>query len=67
MLTGRVLLSWFRNLDWDAEPLNSLRMLTDPFLNCFRGLVPSVAGIDLSPMIGFFGLQFLRGVLVGMA
>jgi uncharacterized protein YggT (Ycf19 family) len=42
-------------------------MLTDPFLNCFRGLVPSVAGIDLSPMVGFFGLQFLRGVLVGMA
>jgi uncharacterized protein YggT (Ycf19 family) len=29
--------------------------------------VPSVAGIDLSPMVGFLGLQFLRGVLIGMA
>jgi YggT family protein len=67
VLTGRVLLSWFRNLDWSSEPLNSLSQLTDPFLNCFRGLVPAIAGIDLSPMLGFFGLQFIRGALVSMA
>ena len=38
--------------------------LTDPFLNVFRGIVPAVGGIDLSPMLGFFLLNFIRNLLV---
>jgi hypothetical protein len=30
----------------------------------FRGIVPAIGGIDLSPMLGFFLLNFLRGVLM---
>jgi YggT family protein len=41
--------------------------LTDPFLNVFRGIVPPLGGVDLSPMLGFFLLNFLKGVLLGMA
>jgi YggT family protein len=38
--------------------------LTDPFLNVFRGIIPAVGGIDLSPMLGFFLLNFIRNLLV---
>ena len=41
--------------------------LTDPFLGLFRGIIPALGGIDLSPMLGFFLLNFLRGVFMGMA
>ena len=67
VLTVRILLSWFRNINWGGEPFNTLRQLTDPFLSMFRGIVPAIGGIDLSPMLGFFLLNFLRGVLMGMA
>jgi YggT family protein len=33
----------------------------------FRGIIPAIGGIDLSPMLGFFLLNFLRGVLMSMA
>lgn len=67
ILTVRVLLSWFRNIDWFSEPWNTLRQLTDPFLQVFRGIIPPLGGIDLSPMLGFFLLNFLRGFLMNFA
>ncbi|WIA33967.1 hypothetical protein OEZ86_007062 [Tetradesmus obliquus] len=67
ILTVRVLLSWFRNIDWFSEPWNTLRQLTDPFLSVFRGIIPPLGGIDLSPMLGFFLLNFLRGFLMNFA
>ena len=41
--------------------------LTDPYMSMFRGIIPAIGGIDLSPMLGFFLLNFLRGVLISMA
>jgi YggT family protein len=38
--------------------------LTDPFLSMFRGIIPAIGGIDLSPMLGFFLLNVLRGLLM---
>jgi uncharacterized protein YggT (Ycf19 family) len=38
--------------------------LTDPFLNVFRGIIPAIGGIDLSPMLGFFLLNFVRNLLM---
>jgi YggT family protein len=44
-----------------------LPQLTDPFLSVFRGIIPPLGGIDLSPMLGFFLLNFLRGFLMNFA
>jgi hypothetical protein len=30
----------------------------------FRGIIPAIGGIDLSPMLAFFLLNFLRGALM---
>jgi len=67
ILTVRVLLSWFQNINWYSEPFATLRAFTDPFLNLFRGIIPAVGGIDLSPMLGFFLLNFVAKQLRIMA
>jgi YggT family protein len=67
LLTARVLLTWFRNISWTSEPFNTIRQFTDPYLNVFRGIVPPLGGIDLSPMLGFFILSFAAKQLRRMA
>lgn len=65
LLFVRVLLSWFPTFQWwEQQPFAALRQVTDPYLKLFSGLVPPLLGsIDLTPLFGFFILQFLAGAL----
>uniref|UniRef100_B8HYJ1 YggT family protein n=1 Tax=Cyanothece sp. (strain PCC 7425 / ATCC 29141) TaxID=395961 RepID=B8HYJ1_CYAP4 len=63
LLVIRVLLTWFPNVDWYRQPFAILSQLTDPYLNLFRSIIPPLGGIDFSPILAFFLLQFLVGVL----
>ncbi|CAG9462649.1 unnamed protein product [Pedinophyceae sp. YPF-701] len=64
LLFVRVLLTWFPQFDWEAQPWLTLREITDPYLNLFRGFIPPLLGqIDLTPLLGFYVLQFLAGAL----
>lgn len=65
LLFVRVLLSWFPTFTWwETQPWLALRQVTDPYLKLFSGLVPPLLGtIDLTPLFGFFILQFLAGAL----
>lgn len=61
ILIIRIFLTWIPNIDWDAQPFDFLRSITDPFLNIFRGIIPPIGGmLDISPIIAFFALQFLQ-------
>ncbi len=61
ILIIRIFLTWIPNIDWDSQPFNFLRSITDPFLNIFRGVIPPIGGmLDISPIIAFFALQFLQ-------
>ena len=42
------------------------RRLTDPYLDVFRGIVPTMGGLDLSPLIAILVLQFGGRFLVGL-
>eukprot|EP00559_Dactyliosolen_fragilissimus_P001067 CAMPEP_0184861290 /NCGR_PEP_ID=MMETSP0580-20130426/6005_1 /TAXON_ID=1118495 /ORGANISM="Dactyliosolen fragilissimus" /LENGTH=188 /DNA_ID=CAMNT_0027358717 /DNA_START=23 /DNA_END=589 /DNA_ORIENTATION=- len=58
VITARVLLSWFPQ----AQSIGALQpvfAITDPYLNLFRGLIPPVFGLDLSPILAFFTLNVL--------
>ncbi len=47
----------------DLNPAFCVQM-TDPYLNLYRGLVPPLLGtIDFTPLLGFFILQYISGVL----
>jgi uncharacterized protein YggT (Ycf19 family) len=62
--TCRVILSWFPAFDWERTIWRELRQVTDPYLNIFTGIVPPLLGaIDLTPLLGFFVLQALKGYL----
>lgn len=56
VITARVLLSWFPQAQ-SIGLLQPVYAVTDPYLNLFRGLIPPVFGLDLSPLLAFFLLS----------
>eukprot|EP00276_Gloeochaete_wittrockiana_P004344 CAMPEP_0184645370 /NCGR_PEP_ID=MMETSP0308-20130426/1829_1 /TAXON_ID=38269 /ORGANISM="Gloeochaete witrockiana, Strain SAG 46.84" /LENGTH=158 /DNA_ID=CAMNT_0027074297 /DNA_START=367 /DNA_END=843 /DNA_ORIENTATION=- len=62
LLTVRVVLTWLPNVE-DSPPIEFLRSITDPYLNTFRGLIPPIGGIDISPILAFLLLQFLQSLV----
>nr|QVY58227.1 hypothetical protein [Eucheuma denticulatum] len=52
-------LAWLPTVNWYNEPFCSLNRLTDPYLRLFRGTIPMMFGMDLSPMLGIVFLQCL--------
>ena len=61
LLIIRIFLTWIPNVDWNSQPFEFMRSLTDPFLNIFRGIIPPIGGmLDISPIIAFFALQLLQ-------
>jgi YggT family protein len=66
LMIFRVLLSWFPNINWYDPPFSILSQLTDPYLNLFRSIIPPLGGIDFSPLIAFFVLQFGSQILIGL-
>ncbi|MBU6228595.1 MAG: YggT family protein [Cyanobacteria bacterium REEB459] len=67
LLIIRILLSWFPNIDWFNPPFSVLSQLTDPYLNLFRSIIPPLGGIDLSPILAFLLLSFLRQGIMAIA
>ena len=67
LLIVRIFLTWIPNIDWDSQPFASIRSITDPFLNIFRGVIPPIGGVlDISPILAFIVLQILQGLIVGL-
>lgn len=67
LLIIRILLSWFPNVNWMNPPFSILSQLTDPYLNLFRSIIPPLGGIDFSPILAIFLLQFVANVLSNAA
>ena len=63
ILILRVLLTWFPNLDWSNPVLSNISAITDPYLNLFRGIIPAIGGLDISPILAFVVLNFAEGAL----
>jgi uncharacterized protein YggT (Ycf19 family) len=58
-----VLLSWFR-LPYSLNPVQRfLNDVVSPYLNLWRRIIPMVGPLDLSPIVGLFGLLILRYIL----
>lgn len=54
LLVGRILLTWFPS----APPaiVGPLSSICDPYLNLFRGIIPPLGQIDISPILAFTGI-----------
>ena len=58
-----VLLSWFR-LPYSLNPVQRfLNDVVSPYLNLWRRIIPMLGPLDLSPIVGLFGLLILRYIL----
>lgn len=58
IITARILLSWIPQAQGVAA-LQPVYAITDPFLNLFRGVIPPIFGLDLSPIAAFFLLNVM--------
>ncbi len=63
----RILLSWFPNVNWMNPPFSIISQLTDPYLNIFRNIIPSLGGIDFSPILAILLLQLVQGFIPSSA
>ncbi|MFQ5649704.1 MAG: YggT family protein [bacterium] len=58
----RVILSWF-SVDASNPFVKFLVDITEPVLSKIRGVIPSIGGLDLSPLILILALSFLRNLI----
>ena len=63
LLIIRILLTWFPNLDSTNPILANLYSITDPYLNLFRGIIPAIGGLDLSPILAFISLNLIQSLI----
>jgi YggT family protein len=67
LLTIRVYITWFPNINVWVQPFYSIGKMTDPYLRVFRGIIPTLIGFDLSPLLGFIFLTFLIDIFSSLA
>jgi uncharacterized protein YggT (Ycf19 family) len=65
IITARVLLSWVPQAQ-GIGALQPIFAITDPYLNLFRGIIPPIAGLDLSPLAAFFLLNVLTNATAAL-
>ena len=62
IVLGAVVVSWMQLPP--SNPIAQLvHALTEPVLGPLRRALPSMGGLDFSPMVLLIGLQMLRGML----
>lgn len=66
VITARILLSWFPQAQ-GIGVLQPVFQITDPYLNLFRGIIPPIFGLDLSPILAFVTLDLLGKSAVTVA
>lgn len=66
IITARIVLSWIPQAQGIAA-LRPLFVSADAYLNLFRGIVPPIGGIDISPIGAFIVLDLLRQNLGALA
>ena len=65
LLFARIIISWFP-VDPYHSAVQFLHQVTDPLLALFRRLPLQIGMLDLSPLVAFMALFFVRNVLVGI-
>lgn len=63
LLIIRILLSWIRHNPYQPV-IRFIYEITEPYLGIFRRFVPPFGAMDFSPIVAFFVLQILRGIVL---
>jgi YggT family protein len=65
ILTLSILLSWFPQ-SRGVGVLQPVFNVSDVYLNLFRGIIPAIGGLDLSPILAFFLLNFAQSAIASL-
>lgn len=66
LILVRIFLTWIPSIDWGAQPIRTIREVTDLYLDLFRRFIPPYNGIDFSPIVAIIVLNILQGFIVGV-
>jgi YggT family protein len=66
LIFARVLLSWFPGIPPWHPLVRALAAVTDPVLLPFRRIVPTIGGLDFSPIVAIIALQVLGNFVVDL-
>ncbi len=61
VLIARIVLSWIPHNPHNPA-ITILYKITEPILEPVRRVIPSIGGIDISPIIVFIALSFIKGI-----
>ena len=64
LILVRCLLSFVPSIDWYKQPFTAVKDVTDLYLNLFRKIVPTIGGLDFSPIIAVIALQVLNYLII---
>ena len=64
LILARILISWLPIHPWHPV-VRWLRIIVDPILAPFRRILPSVAGLDLSPLLAILVIFFIAHLATG--
>jgi YggT family protein len=67
LIVVRLLLTWFPTIGWMQQVASTLSIVTDPYLNLFRNLIPPMGGMDFSAMLALIVLQVVQSFIVQVA
>lgn len=62
----RIFLTWIPSIDWNQQPIKSVRHITDLYLDIFRRFIPPVGGLDFSPIVALIVLQIIQVIVVNV-
>ncbi|HBN94725.1 MAG TPA: hypothetical protein DDZ66_00365 [Firmicutes bacterium] len=63
ILIARFLLSWIPNVDYSHPAIRFIHRATDIVVRPFRGIIPPLGNIDLSPLVMFLVLRMAYSLL----
>ncbi len=63
ILFVRIFLTWIPH-ERDHPAVEFLNKVTDPVLEPVRKVIPPIGNIDASPIAVFFGLEFLKRIIL---
>ena len=66
VVLGSVVVSWIQ-LPSTHPVVVFLSMVTEPLLAPIRRVLPDMGGFDFSPVVLFFGLRMVRGIVLSVA
>ncbi len=64
LLIGRLICTWFPGTP--QQIVYPLATICDPYLNLFRGILPPLGALDLSPILAFTALNFFTSTAAAL-